>query len=357
MVCVRGMRALLRLGCILVLCSGAGCRDLVAFDDPKPPGIAPFRLDGDARAACETCARERCSDELAACQGDLQCRGLLECHSQCADPVCAARCGAYAAGHQAVQSSLYQLDRTVENPRFGLYSDCVAEANCRVECGVGIDWSCLGDSAYRWPTRTERAGDAGVQLRADVIEFTNYNGVPAQVAAYASDGTQLSAASTAGWGQAQLELRIAETFDGYLEIRPDSPSLGKQLAYFAPFFRPTRAASVVFLDNGERPSPKEGTAAIAVIAHDCLGIPAPGLTFELEQSVGELWYTTNRTAATPNATQTGLRGSGGVWNIPGSLDEVALLAKHAGDVVARRLIRVRADWLTTVNLYPRTEDE
>jgi hypothetical protein len=167
----------------------------------------------------------------------------------------------------------------------------------------------------------------------------------------------LASARDEGWGQTELKLQVLETFDGYLEIEPDTQGFGKQLTYGGPVFRATRSVSVVFPDNTELPSPQPGTAAIAVLAFDCLGVPAPGVTFELEQAVGQHWYTTNRTLPARDATQTELRGSGGISDIPATYDQVALIAKRNGKIVARKLVRVRADWLTLIVLPPRTEDE
>jgi hypothetical protein len=306
---------------------------------------------------CTQCARDACEGERAACMAEARCRSLLECHSRCGDPACSARCGSYATSETPIQSSIYQLQRTDESERFSLYYECVAEANCRVACGLGVNWSCLKKQTYRWPTRPQRDDDASIELRVDVVEVNNYLGVPAHISAHASDTTLLANAPTAGWGQAELQLPIVETFDGYLEIEPDSQGFGKQFAYSAPVFRSTRSVNVVFEDNAALPSPQPGTAAIGVVAFDCLGVPAPGITFELEQAVGQPWYTSNATLPTRNITQTELLGSGGISDVPASYDEVALIAKRDGEPVARRSIHVRANWLTIVGLLPRTEDE
>jgi hypothetical protein len=347
-----------RIACVIALAALGACRDIVSFDPPSENvSELPFTPDSDAREMCTQCAADACADERAACLADPRCRRLLECHSQCSDPACRARCGSYATSETPIQSSVHQLHRADESERFSLYSECVAEASCRVACGLGVSWSCLDKKAYRWPTRPERDDDEDIALRVDVVEVNDYLGVRAHVSAYASDGTMLASAQTESWGQAELRLQIVETFDGYLEIEPGVQGFGKQLAYSAPVFRSTRSVHVVFEDNAALPSPQPDTAAIGVVAFDCLGVPASGVTFELEQAVGQPWYTSNGTRPTRNATQTELPGSGGISDIPASYDEVTLVAKRNGDVVARRLVRVRANWLTIVGLAPRTEDE
>lgn len=343
----------------------AACRQVVGFDesaagsdevDSKDMPILPFVPEPELADICTRCAVDHCASEREACLGDASCRELLTCHSRCSDPACFFGCGRYASYEVTTLSAAYQIPRTAENWLFQWYSDCVSTVSCRAQCGSGLDWSCLGKRTYRWPARAEREGDA-IPLRVDVVDVNGYQGIPADLAAFDSDLSVKARAETGGWGQAELSIAVLDSFDGSLQIEPRVRGYGRQVIHLGTIARPTRFATIIFIDDGQLPSPRPGFAAIAFTVTDCRIVPASGLTVELGGATGRQWYATTATQDAFRGEQTDSLGTGGFIDIQPASDSVTLLAKRDGEIMARRSIRLRADWLTLAALLPRTEDE
>ncbi|MFI5307315.1 MAG: hypothetical protein ACHQ53_08185, partial [Polyangiales bacterium] len=98
----------------------------------------PALPDTKKRADCETCAKNECAMQRASCLEDDGCTAMLACKGKCSDPACLEACDVANA------FSIWYRD----------YQSCVlapAEhgGQCSGECGVGENWGCLGQYAFR----------------------------------------------------------------------------------------------------------------------------------------------------------------------------------------------------------------
>lgn len=132
-----------------------GCSDDAKTEDPAPLPTRPGdtrrdgggggELDAEAaptctnlslkvseRPACDTCAKEKCCDELLACNESATCKALQECIEQCAsdDLPCVLTC-------QAANQSGSALLEAVGN---------CAMASCKAECPAEVPDADLGDA-------------------------------------------------------------------------------------------------------------------------------------------------------------------------------------------------------------------
>jgi hypothetical protein len=358
-VVARAWATTLAVSCFLAL-NGSACRQIVGFDEPKSDAgdhvaralpLLPFVPEKDYAETCERCALDSCSSERDACLADARCLEILRCREQCRDPVCIARCGSFAYLTSAGSVLAH------ESPLFQNYNDCVSFGRCASECHTGLNWACVEQKPYRWPARPRLAEDSRIDFRVEVIECGSWLGVPSQITAYWGSQDLLASARGSSWGQAELVLPVSETIDGYLEIEPSVPGLGHQIFQTGPVFRATLLSACVFPAGLKPLTPEPGSAAVGFYIFDCLGVNASGVTFELDGAEGTSFYGSSNGEVSTNAQRTELHGFGGFANLRSPPDAVSVVAKRGGTIVARKLVRVRQDWLTVALLWPRSEDD
>jgi hypothetical protein len=108
------------------------CRDLLDANDfdvaPAPPageqGEAPFYDE-----ECLSCAANKCADESAACDADVNCRTQLACSVPCSTPDCLVACWLPYGSHP---TPIHTVD------------DCLFN-ECAEECGRGTSFECTGN--------------------------------------------------------------------------------------------------------------------------------------------------------------------------------------------------------------------
>jgi hypothetical protein len=355
--------------CAIVLVSSAGCRQIVGFDEPspkssvadegKPLPFVPFVPEPEYAETCTSCAAEKCNPQHQACVDDPQCRELLRCYGACSDPLCIARCGSYDlldyswggphgpfAGRRGAESALLSA-----------YQRCVSVYDCPTDCGYGLDWGCLKNNRYRWPSGSYLE-KSPLHLQLELM-FPNDIGVSARVSAYLPSGAAAGFLSREpnGWGQVELE--FTGVFDGFLQIESEPGALDEFhiLDYSGPFFRDTRLSRDVFPSDVHPPYPHAGFAGVIIGVTDCVGAPASGITFEFEEVPGQSYSYYSLKDQFDFSGKTDETGAGGFADVSPADGTVTVLAKHGEQTVARRTVSLRENWLTSVVLRPLSGDE
>jgi hypothetical protein len=369
----------MRFCCAIVLTSIAGCRQIVDFDEPpsksgvaeagEPPlPFLPFVPRPEHADTCTSCAAAKCNTQHQACVDDPQCRELLRCYGACSDPLCIARCGSYDLLDYAWNgpNTLAAGRRGAESALLTAYQRCVPVYDCPTDCGYGLDWGCLKNNRYRWP-RWPYMEKSPLHLQLELL-FPNDIGVSARVSAYLPFGGPAGILSKEpnGWGQVELEFSGA--FDGFLQIESDPGALDEfhVLDYSGPFFRDTRLSRDVFPIDVHPPYPHAGFAGVIIGVTDCVGSPASGITFELEEASGQPYAYWSQKDRFVFGGKTDEAGAGGFADVSpanvgafasGGDATVTVLAKHDEQTVARRTVSLRENWLTSVVLRPLSGDE
>jgi hypothetical protein len=345
--------------CALALASTFGCRQIVGFDEPnaeaKPLALPklPFIPAPDYAQKCEACARDRCSAERETCEDDAVCRELLRCYGGCSNPACRARCGSFDFRDDV--SAIYTGGiGGEESPLLSKYLSCVGSFECGDECNTGRNWECNEDPAYRWPTWADQKFPEPVRLRVEFVNWMTGNGVPARVSARwdTSPTGLIDEQESDLWGQTELALP-RDIFTGFLEVETTARGGFRTLVQGPPVFRPTRwktyAVQSQFVLPGE-----PGRAVIALAIYDCLGFPAPGISFEAPRATAEVFYSVDDVVGfSSEADRTSNEGLGGFRDVRVEAETYTVIARRNGAEVARRIVLVRADWITLVSMSPR----
>ena len=149
--------------------SGSTDQDTVGADTTTADTVAgpdtntkPAKCDSFDQACIQACGTEKCDTEIAACQGDAKCTGLIQCLNGCQqgvappDEVTGTTCTSKCLNQAGDEASLgaFGQDLCVSmciQPKYQLpcstdacTSDCVAD-KCETEFGAcGKSKSCLG---------------------------------------------------------------------------------------------------------------------------------------------------------------------------------------------------------------------
>jgi hypothetical protein len=348
--------------CAIVLVAIAGCRQIVDFDEPSLPlPFVPFMPAPEHGETCASCAAEKCSAQHQACVDDPQCRELLRCHGACSDPLCIARCGSYdLLDYTWGAGSAWTAGRRgAEDARFSDHQFCVSQ-ECSDDCGWGLDWGCVDKSnRYRWPSEPH-AESSPLHVKLEVLLAQNA-GVPADVSAFFPSGTGmdvlLQASETNAWGQVDLEFPFVADPILQIESQNDAADEFRVLDYSGPFFRDTRLSRSVFPSDFRPVSPHEGFAGVLIAVRDCIGAPASGIAFELEGAKGKLYKFDGMGGFADVDTRTDWLGAGGFEDVSPADATVTVRAKRGAQIVARRKVLLRKNWVTSVVLRPLSGDE
>ena len=104
-------------------------------------------------------------------------------------------------------------------------------------------------------------------------------------------------------------------------------------------------------------SPHAGFAGVIVAVSDCIGAPATGITLELEGAKGTPYKIHYMGRFDSMDTKTDQLGAGGFADVSPANAPVTVLAKHGEQIVARRRVLLRENWVTSVVLRPLSGDE
>jgi hypothetical protein len=337
----------------IVLVAITGCRQIVGFDEtpPEPADGAPFLPFVPAPQyldACTSCAADKCMTEHQACLDDASCKAMLRCRGACSNPVCIARCGSFDLIDYADSRDAIAGRRGAENANFADYHRCVSWYGCRAECGAGLNWDCT--ARYPWPNYPEHNP---LSLQLELLDEVG-NGASASVTAYIGQGAITQPAHTAGWGQTELKIPSSASGPAFLQVESDPDALDelRMLDYSGPFFRDTRLSRTVF-PVGHPIFPQSGFAGVLVVATDCLGFTASGITFELDGTSSRADYNFGDVSNVENTNKTGM----GLFKDVSANGTITVRARKDEVIVAQQRVELRENWLTSVVLRPLTEDD
>lgn len=270
---------------------GVGCSQLIGADEYAVEDHGPHAgLLSFASEACSECVEASCAELLSVCETSKPCAQLGRCFAEMPGPQHRATCQGRFPEMAALHTELGR---------------CMGRS-CSAECGGGSDWSCLGAEA-----ETAQPVDSDFELRLKLTEIITL--APAQ-------GMAVKVCERVGWTDTECDaslqrvgttdddgrvafripfrtLGIRQAWDGYLLV--DGPDYYPDLRLFT---QPLAAdidvmATAISIATQQKiasaydveQDPARGM--ISATLFDCVGIPAPGVRFELEaDSATERFY-------------------------------------------------------------------
>lgn len=346
----------------------AGCGELLGADDyasaaPELPYHGFFdRLGG---ATCRECMQDRCQAPLAECQADPACAEYLDCYT--------TKPGMRLGCRPPVSFELIDLGAAVAN--------CWRQ--CTDECNAGRIWSCNRAFDALAPVPGHDGAKCLVKY-VDAVSGKPLAGLDVRACRRDDTGCkapQSATASTDETGRATLEVTWPPPspispkpgFDGYLEVT----SKTVQPPWW-PLLRFTGRREIgdwsdpAVLFNGNAPEVKLALLAagvqldtslsgFAVEIVDCLGVPAPGIRFEVTIEPGgksvPLVYMDATGTLDPSLTATSASGIAFAANLLGESGEAVGRFADSGLVASQTRFVLRTGATHSVVLQPEPESE
>jgi hypothetical protein len=310
--------------------------------------LLPFVPAEEFEDSCTSCVADACSERADACLADAACRAILTCRAGCKDPACQACCGSFTRFGRDLSTDLNAPPAAEESLLFRSHELCVS--SCRIKCGAGLNWECVGKPTYRWPSE-RRGTELRVQLELRVQG--SFASLPAEVEAYSENDVPLARGQTGGWGKIELDLTHRSAFRGYFLITPQAAGYAKTIVYPGVLARNSRGNALIApIDEEARYTPDAGRATAIFGAVDCLGYPAIGVRFELDGLASETWYAGLDVKLQRNAVATGESGVGGVLPLEPQESPVAVVATYDGRPIAHTTFLLRSGYVSEVGLFP-----
>lgn len=346
----------------------------VARDVGTEPPILPALPDVDKRAACEACAKDKCATSRDNCLEDDDCVAQLRCKGKCSDPACLEACDVAHA------FSIWYRD----------YQFCVLGlgdrgGQCIVECGVGENWGCLGQYAFReasnkaYELELRFVGPSDPDDPNRLFAFPPLAGASVRACGDAAltdcgipDNSQVLAGATIGaYNSATLELRglyhrpMQITGGGASELAElyDRPCTGPQQREVTFLSRVAVNQLRPGAGSGDVGFPLDGPDRTNVLVEqgDCLAAGAPGVRFALFGEPDPDRAYVDLSAGSGGLDRTDSSGFGvlGV-GLGGRPSRTLVLEGHradGGEVLSRRSVEVALAWSTSVYLLPLERGE
>lgn len=322
--------------------------------------------------ACEACLGERCLGETRACAGDATCEANIVCDAACEDPACYPACwlatdpdGRWG---NACDGAEPEEDDDYVDP-FSDYWGCLIR-RCRVECGLGVTWGCVG--AFRWPAPDAEVVD-GLKFSYHVYDYINISrdvegaSVSACQRGDVTCAQPVDTATTDADGYACLEVPVASNvgFTGFFRVvHEDYVTIDEQ--YGRPLYASgtseliaiSKAADSVFwatMDMAWDPS----RGLVTVELWDCTWEMAPGVAIEISTADDETvrFYVTGSGDFSFTQTESSIAGIGAFVNVPVTDEPARVIARLAetGEIVGCHEVYVRPGVRTNLTLYPFDE--
>jgi hypothetical protein len=313
------------------------------------------RIAGAASAgSCQDCIAENDCAQAEACGNSADCQAYALCRENCVTGDCVTACGAaHPTGNDVYDSFVNPLGSACQEP-----------------CEIGANWTCVGRVAWPAAKALTRAltvrltpPSAGVTVKlCDWTDVTCASPVDNQVKTTDSAGsvTLLDSSPTSLNGQ-------NFGLDGYLDLSTpgvDPPPLIPTLVFWnfplsepqanlntaIPVFSASEL-DLVLSTGGVTVDTQRGI--VGVVALDCLGVQAPGVTFTMTSGADaetQIVY-----AVQQGVNQVGPTGDNGTAffaNVPAGPVTITATPVALGQVSSNAHVYVRAGGLTEVAMLP-----
>jgi hypothetical protein len=312
------------------------------------PGIA------SACDACVTGHGDACA-AAAACAESVDCDSYTHCRRACVTGDCIGACGPPP------------VDTTVFSPAYSL-----VEKYCATECRVGDQWYCAGH--FTWPTALSATRRFTFSL-TDALGTGPIAG--AEVKLCDPGNTRCDPAIDHGTTDASGSATLTDNttingnnlgLDGYIDVSSQHDVMGLSLfptiIYWGfplseangrlgepiPLFS---AAGLAGLTQFNGLSLRADRGHVAVVALDCFGYQAAGVTFSLVASDGST-MSPFYVAGTALSSTGGTDGTGSAFflNVPPNDATVSAMPSGATVAASTQRVNVRAGILTEVSMAP-----
>lgn len=311
-------------------------------------GIVAQVVGPDVAAACQQCI----AGQPATCYAAHSCARSADCQSE-------TRC--------AVSSTAPDV-RSACGPKVGAMFASVQ--SCQGPCGFGADWSCVGH--VHWPPAPSCATAPVFSFGAlDYLQVVPAAGLTARVCPLGEQdcNTPGATGTTDDAGAVTLPLTCGQR--GYIDLSlPDGGIVPETLFWTFPAtvsLQPTPPRlqcwtvtpdeqKQVAAQTGLPTDPSYGS--IAVVAQDCTGTAAPGVSFDLSPKgpATRIFYQRNSGGPgtlSPTATDTDASGVAVIVNVPaGTNIDLTASPTTLGVPSSRTTVFVRAGAIASVWMLP-----